>query len=503
MPDEDDEILRKLRVYPMFDFDWHRVDVRAFFLGEKNSNSFDCWIEAERAETLLQAEALLLFPPGGREFLLNYDVVAAVRFVTNEPRRKEVRGRRDIRKCAICGLEPPMATFATEPHLLPACTGNRFLMTTEECDSCNLTSGKATEDELGKMLTPHRALGRIQTRNKPSTKLRLGDRDSSIGGQARDAPLNISLVEGSDTVEVVDVGQNAINVKARGAPYRPISALRSLGRSAWHLLPAEVKEKHRDFLLWVRTEPSLAPARYIEVAIPGPGLRHTTFCVWAKKPAAQGPALLYLLAFGNIVLVMPSPEWMADRSKQIPIPPLPFSPYGSPQTRMITLLKDEEVTPKLSYEMRYLSRSLLSASGPAVAHAEATCGGKTVVIECELSVLPSVDVHTRCYMLRNGQLRGELIIEGQPLHVEPDGRVAGGKFQVMFGLGEDDRQGDAEITVRFVEAIANGAVLSVEVDRNTRVAVDLELLPVADFDLDALRAALRESDAGSAVPAPV
>jgi hypothetical protein len=376
--------------------------------------------------------------------------------------------------------------FKTQPHLLPACTGNRFLFTAEECDACNLGSGKETEDSLGKMLAPIRALSRIQTREKPSTTLKIEDKGSSIGGQGRDEPLEISLVEGSATVEVVDLGDNSFEIRARAAPYHPVAALRSLARSAWHLLPADVKAKNASFLQWTTTSPSGCPTRYIDVFIPGPGLKHTTFAVW-KRRCGSGPALMFMLALGNLVLIVPSQE---DQTTPLLLPPLPKSPYGEPRVLLVTLRKDEQVSPTIKTTVKYLSRHLVAVAKPEAVSVTVKTALLTVTIDCEIEIMPSESPNVVSYFLQGGDLRGELEVTGEPLQLLENGSLSGGIFGTIYGIPENSTGGDPEKTYAFACAMVSGAELTMKLKDGRTVASQITLLPVADFDSAALRSAL-------------
>jgi len=489
----DSQIRAALRTYPLYDFDIDRVRVRAYFLAEANPiDSVQNWLEAERTELIEQAGFALGFYSGAGDFLRDYRLVDHVRFRTNEPRPKEFRGDRRRKFCTICGLSAPAVRFRTEPHLLPACTGNRYLYTAEECDSCNLSGGADAETELGKMLAAHRAMAGIQTRSKPSTTLSVAKGASSIGGQARDEPLQIALVEGSDTVTVEDVGSNTLRITADVPKYRPVTALRSLGRSAWHLLTDNLKHQHQAFLSWVRGTAATAPVSFLEGFIPGPGLLHTTFAVWAKERGA-GPALVSLLAFGNTIVIVPSQE---DPTVAIPVPPLPRSPFGDVKMVRFRWSKDDPVAPKLSYEIGYTSRYLHSLARPEQALLQVLTERGTVSVDCEVSVVttkPEEPVTSDILeiTLTGGQLRGTLHVTGVPLHVLDDGTVAGGCFSVAHEL-DAGTVGDASLTAAFLEALALGGTLRITQTRDRQQVVDdIVLPPLPPSDADAVRAAIR------------
>jgi hypothetical protein len=361
-------------------------------------------------------------------FLLDYELVDRIRFATNEPRAKEWRDDRRARSCAVCARTTPAVRFSTDAHLLPACTGNRYLYTANECDECNLGSGKETEDELGKMLGPHRAVHRVQTRNRPSATHKLHDGGSSIGGQQRGEPLRLSMVDGSTTISMRDVGDNTIKIDVEGAPFRPIAALRSLGRTAWHMLPQHVRARNHGFLDWIRGTTPSGTISYLDVMVPGPGLRHTTFAVWSRQRDDDAqPALVYMLAYGTTLLVVPHP---AKIWEERPVPALPRSPFGPPRVKITNILRDEPVEQKFSYDVRYLSRSLRHFAAPIDARLTLTNASHTHVrLDAEIdTVSQSGDSNTIEYVVHGGDLCGELRIVGTPLKLLEDGRLAGGRF---------------------------------------------------------------------------
>jgi hypothetical protein len=490
---DEDNVLLNLRRYPLYDFDYERVRTLAYRLSRDAPDPLLNWLQAEREETRQQSYEALGFNERSREFLLSYDLIDSIRFLSNSPRKKEWRGDKRNRRCAVCGRSRSEAPFKTEAHLLPACTGNRFLFTADECDDCNLASGCTTEEELGKMLAPHRAIGRVQTRNKASTKLRLGDTESSIGGQERDQALRVELIEGSVTVDVKDIGSNTIEISAKGPSFRPISALRSLGRSAWHLLPHDIRSSYSDLLMWVRAEPSPEPARFLQGFIPGPGLRHTTFCVWARRADATspGPRLLYLLALANYVVVVPSPEYMIS-TDQIPVPPLPRG-YGLPTVHGCRVANDDKFTIIHSFRVNYLSKTLVAAQSPLRVRATVSRGDARTSIECELIIDTSAP-KLYLYSLSGGDLRGQLTVLVDPLRLSESGSIAGGASRVGYELGEYDRGGDIALTKNFIQLLSTGSTLDIVLTESGKTVTSVLLPPVPEFDADALEEALAESD---------
>jgi len=489
----DPSLAAHLRAVPFFDFDPSRIATRAYFLGEKHPDSLENWLRAEVVESFLQADDALVLPAGALDFLRDYDLVDRIRFPTNEPRKKEFRGERN-KSCAICGRLAPAVTFKTEAHLLPACTGNRYLYAAHECDECNLASGKDTEDELGKMLGPHRAMHQIQTRKKPSTTHQIYDGGSSLGGQARGEPLNLSVVEGSPTITTSDIGNNTLRVEVQSAPFRPMSALRSLARAAWHLLPTELRAQHADVLEWVRGEAGTPQLRYLDAVIPGPGLRHTTFAVWTRRaPDDEHPRLVFALALGTLVMVVPLGPRLWDA---IPCPPLPRSPYGQTQLRSMKVLSDDSKSVTFNYEVRYLSRSLRGIPAGAPARVEIQTDTTTIGVDTALEAIPLPQGATKGpveYVLTGGDLWGELRVVGTPLQLREDGSIGGGQFTTFYGLPDVAAVPDPSVarsTYAFVEALVGGGILRVTLAGNRNLFAEVALPRTTDANLAAVREAL-------------
>lgn len=487
--------LRALREYPFYRFDYERVRVRAYFLGEDRPHEPAAnWLEAERYESHLQGHLALGFSPAST-FLEDFELCGHIRFKTNQPASKDVWHRESPRRCAVCGKCAPEVTFRTDAHLLPACTGNRHIYTAAECDGCNLKLGRETENHLGAMLTPFRSMSAIQTRTKPSTKYRREKPGSSVGGQDRGEPLEVVLQEGSDWLKVKRISSQGLQLDMRALKYRPVAALRSLGRTAWHLLSPAERLAHPLFLEWVQGKTQSVPMTYAEVVVPGPGLAHTTFAVWRRRRGGDdNPEIVFMLAMGSVAIVVPYP---AAPRPTLDLPPLPASPYGLPNAKILTIKHDGEVEPKREFVLRFLSASLLQLAEPTpVTLSITTQDRERRTLKSVLQPFSTTDPRGQVvYDFHGGDLCGAARIVSEPLQLGSDGQFSGGRVDLQMGVDGDPPHDDLNAcgrTVDFSAKCAAGGLLTVELTDSARVLV-AAVLPAVGNEVAAETAAAHGS----------
>lgn len=480
------EGVRRLRTNPFLHFDEERVGVRAFFRSQKNGgiHPVEDWLIAEAEETVLQAnEQLVALSDGDHAtgpFDNHYSLVNAVRFPTHEPQSKRLIGTRDPRRCSLCDATPGTKKFKTEAHVLPESLGSRWLITYDECDDCNGRFGRELENELAAMLSPERVLARTPTKRGPSAKLKIWDQASSIGGQGRDEPLLLEIREGEESVKVDILGDHAMALNAKTVPFRPISAIKSLARTAWHLLPPDLQAEHESMRQWIKGQIDVLPTVYWRFFMPGLGMRHTTFAVWQRADCANAlPPLVLALAFGNYAIVWAAPDWGIREHVPalLPLLPRPFAPKPKEiKGTRFKVIRDDKVRPKpFSVNFEFAEHSLawskdgipvtmIAQIGESEARLDSVCSTPRSPEDAEqIGIL---------YEIRGGQLIGAMHIERPPTplpRVDFSGEVA---LTISYSFAPPaDCDADATKTQAFLEALFGGAsVRIVERGGNRMVA---------------------------------
>jgi hypothetical protein len=216
--------------------------------------------------------------------------------------------RGDPRRCAVCERHEPDVSFATDAHLVPACLGNRSLFALEECDSCNQEKGQTDEDDLGKMLLPHRVLGRVRARNG-TAKLKPDGGNSFIGGGAFDGPLPIVRHSDEDTIRLDHSGERTSQLSMWTPSHRPGRAIRSLLRSVWLAMDGVTKGRHGWLREVVAGKLDIKSPEYFEFFLGG--MFDTVLLeAWQRRASSQcvTAPLVVRLAFVQMAIVWCAPE---------------------------------------------------------------------------------------------------------------------------------------------------------------------------------------------------
>lgn len=246
-------------------------------------------------------------------------IVEHVYSTGGQPPRKKFFGSRDNRSCLFCGRGQPEVAFKKDSHAIPAGLGNRHLFSLEECDDCNVSD---TENELLKMVEPQRVFSRIPKR-KGLPKLRAKGSESFIEGKPDEDALTISIKEGEadPTVVIQETGVNSIEILHHQPPFRPISAIRSILRSAWMVMPPAARQRHPIVLSTALGKDLVLPLEFFKHFLPGGLVPFVALRIYEKKTGAlPGAELIVSLMVSNTIVVWCSPQ--TGRYEPSLLPPL-------------------------------------------------------------------------------------------------------------------------------------------------------------------------------------
>jgi hypothetical protein len=479
------DLLARIRRNPFLHFDIERVRALAFENSEQRKrqgqspDAVEDWLAAEREETIAQADPRLVAVHNtdytdlaGKDFDRFYELANAVTFPTYEPQKKRLIGTPDPRRCSLCGNDPTSVTFRKEAHVLPEAVGSRWLITCDECDTCNERYGREAENELGKMLLTERVMACVPTKTASTAKLKMWDEASSIGGQKKDQALEIALRPGDDSVKVHMTGDREMTIEAKTMPFRPVPAIKSLARSAWHLLPA--RGPHDPMRRWIRGEFAILPVIFWRFFVPGPGLLHTTLAVWTRSDDAEHlPPLVLAFALGNTVIVWAAPDW----SRQAHIPallprlPRPLFPNTSLSGQRLAITRDDRVKPEaVKYEVRFADQGLAWSTQPIQAIVEARVANGTYTLQSQCATPRSIEETQRdgvLYEVSGGELVGALIVQRAPVRRRAlDLEMP---LEVTYSFAPRRAGGDLVKTRAFVEALLAGGEVHVSEAAGPRV----------------------------------
>lgn len=257
-------------------------------------------------------------------------------------------GSKTKRVCCFCD-ESKSEKFKQECDAIPAGFGNRRFFTKEECDKCNQEYGMKTENELLAWLLSARVFGRIPRRQ--------GERFAKIKAPKGEAYITsdskgIKFVEktgDSSLLHSVSQKDKSLLITHYRPPFRPVSAIRSLLRSAWMIMDTQSRRRHRYILKIIKDELQIAPAEISDFFVPGGSYPIVSIVIWEKtNKDFPGADLLIALTVGNTVLIWGSPDLEKLSHISYAAPPILSMPpeYEKPSGLIRSFKNDERIIPK-------------------------------------------------------------------------------------------------------------------------------------------------------------
>lgn len=329
-------------LHPFINPDHQFIQERAYFHAEnrdweKCDEPLENWLLAEQEETIREIHACQFlarrydayesenvpFIP----FWQLYRPLAKFSYIYNTPKRNDLVGLPE-KKCVFCGETNPKM-FRDEAHVIPQSLGNNWVFTLNECDKCNKGFGRQYENELGNMLQVERALGGGYKKGGGTVKAKYGKSEAYIGGQARDAALEVQLVEGDPTVRFEIIDSNTKRFTVRMPSYSPLRAIKSLAKSAYLAIPPERQPNYADLKTWLVDVNDQRPSSLWRIFVPGPGHMRVGMGLWkAREENKEFSQLIALFQTGNYILVWHLPQLAAGSLYPTEfLPDVALSPY--------------------------------------------------------------------------------------------------------------------------------------------------------------------------------
>jgi hypothetical protein len=216
--------------------------------------------------------------------------------------------------CRFCARTVPEVTFRREAHAIPELVGNRTLVSLYECDDCN-SRFSGFEDDFGKLTLAERVAGQVLGKaGVPSAKAGRGRSRIDMGVSG----FRIEEQQG-DPIAEVDFKAKTLTITIAPQPYRPLGVFKALMKMALSLMDENDLQEVPEVLRWLLA-PDLITYRVGDGSLyscfrtftPGPAPFAATRAVLLRRrgPEVQGPAFIFVLAFGNssFQVVVPAPQ---------------------------------------------------------------------------------------------------------------------------------------------------------------------------------------------------
>lgn len=243
----------------------------------------------------------------------HYTQIARHRFRSHA---KVLVGTSNPRRCRYCGRGDGDTTFRKRAHVVPEFLGNRSILSTEECDSCNAWFGAEYDTHMAAMLTPFLTAFRIRgKRGLPTYKSRSGKSlmEGTSGGL-------LFMDAGDGELFDWDRSRGEVTLTMDSQRFIPRRAFKSIVKSAVGLLPSELLSDYKKTIDWLRSADDTAtwvrPRECVGSVIFLPGNRPhgdgSVFLLRRKSDARSFPDLVLVLAVSNLQIQVFVPLGLHD-----------------------------------------------------------------------------------------------------------------------------------------------------------------------------------------------
>jgi len=205
------------------------------------------------------------------------------------------------RVCRYCKRGPSETTFKKVAHTIPHMTGNRWLISLDECDGCNKIFS-VHEDHFGKYSLPLRTLNGIRGKNGlPTLKNSLGRLEATETG--------VSLIRKvGSPIMVTDDERKQLTIRVARHTYVPMGVYKSLVKMALALMQPEDLSKYDYLIPWIlEAEYQAMPCPYSplmmleQIATARPREAGLRILLFRRNPGiADCPSCYFVLLFGNV-----------------------------------------------------------------------------------------------------------------------------------------------------------------------------------------------------------
>ena len=252
----------------------------------------------------------------------------------------ETLGSPKNQKCRFCGKSSPEVSFNQRTHAIPEAIGNKSLLTSWECDTCNHDFGIRIENDFGAWSKPLRALSGIKGKAKKAKKLK---------GPGTFLTINKHVLEVVDTEEHPAVRHHedgkSLTFQVKREPYTPIRVLKAFVRMGLSIMPEQEIGNFTKAIEWV-TRPHDDDRQFESGGMPifrthvsGPMPSDVIQLTLLRRRDEQSPPLPYMflvMVYGNeqFQVVIPSDDKDRNGTANLVHYPHPLDLHPLPDCRV-------------------------------------------------------------------------------------------------------------------------------------------------------------------------
>lgn len=251
-----------------------------------------------------------------------YDVLAADNF--DRKSAKVVLGADEPQVCRYCGKSTPDVAFDNISHAFPEQIGNKWLVDSRECDSCNAHFASAVDAPFGDWSLLARSTGRIRGKKKVPTFV---TSDSDLRIDVKNGNLKLTVRNRDPRLKFDDKAKQ-IEMRLERPPYVPMGVFKSFVKMALAVMPEPEASKCQHLKNWILEKkhtfesfpfhPLMLYSQFIAGPVPNDKI---SFMLVRRKASVSGcPYLMFMVQYGNhvhqIALPMPREDGMGQEPVQ-------------------------------------------------------------------------------------------------------------------------------------------------------------------------------------------
>lgn len=246
-------------------------------------------------------------------------------------------GNENYKVCRFCRKNEPEVTFDKIAHAIPESTGNKYLASYYECDSCNEKFGKQLESEYANFSNfYHNAMEVYGKNGVPSFQSKDG-KSKAIWKNFDNSPQKkYRMSDSTDNITTtIDIENKKIIRTGTVPSYTPIAVFKCLVKMAITLMPEKEIENFRETINWILNKKH---SNYYDAdkkllvwykMIPGFNVTKYPACLLYRRKThiSKVPYMLFSLTYGCFSYFLEIPTSKENESHcnmNIPFPPIPF-----------------------------------------------------------------------------------------------------------------------------------------------------------------------------------
>jgi hypothetical protein len=210
-------------------------------------------------------------------------------------------------KCRYCSATGT-GRFRTKAHAFPQALGNKWVISRDECDTCNQLFSKY-DDAIAKAVGPFLTLGGVKGKSNKVRQTGRSDGGAVLarrdGAQRPGLSMHANNADPAQHVTVTPAGNLRLSMPIADDPFKPRHAYKALVKMAIAMLPDNELDNYKKLCAWLLDPEDAVEFPRLEVGISfasignAPPLTSGTL-LRRSDPADVVPHILFIFSAGSV-----------------------------------------------------------------------------------------------------------------------------------------------------------------------------------------------------------